>query len=76
MALGEFDGIVAPTSPSVRSLFRSLAAAIVASTSVDIFTDTKFSIKHGKYGFLHIILNVRSINIAEIALDFNRRMRA
>jgi hypothetical protein len=29
-----------------------------------------------KGDFLHFILNVRSINIAEIPLDFNRRMRS
>jgi hypothetical protein len=29
-----------------------------------------------KRGVLHFILNGRSINIAEIALDFNLRMRA
>jgi hypothetical protein len=30
----------------------------------------------GGSGFLHFILNIRSINIAELALDFNPRMRA
>jgi hypothetical protein len=30
----------------------------------------------GKVVFLRVILNVRSINITEIALDFNRLMRA
>jgi len=66
-----------PPAAAISVAFRSLTAAIVVSTSLSIFSRTSNSVANtADGGFLHLILNVRSINISEIALDFNPRMRA
>ncbi|MER9655895.1 hypothetical protein NKJ26_20720 [Mesorhizobium sp. M0152] len=49
---------------------------IASSLLHKISSGTKWDAKHRNTGFLRFILNVRSINIAEIALDFNPGMRA
>ncbi|MDX8461093.1 hypothetical protein [Mesorhizobium humile] len=78
MALGELDHIAIAGLDEFACLDLALSRHLrLALPGLLNFRRVSNDVEnHGNSAFHHFILNVRSINIAEIALDFNRRMRS